>query len=141
MRGEDIVVRTPRVVNDTVIWLSALYFSGKTAKIVNLIEDKSITSVTSDFILQEVKEKLVEFGTPSYAANGTIGYISSISETVSLKGKNFGLRDPDDNQVLETAVNGKCDYLITRDKDLLTVGKHGLVQIVTPNQFMTKLGK
>lgn len=135
------MVRTPRVVNDTVIWLSALYFSGKTAKIVNLIEDKSITSVTSDFILQEVKEKLVEFGTPSYAANGTIGYISSISETVSLKGKNFGLRDPDDNQVLETAVNGKCDYLITRDKDLLTVGKHGLVQIVTPNQFMTKLGK
>lgn len=135
------MVRTPRVVNDTVIWLSALYFSGKTAKIVNLIEDKSITSVTSDFILQEVKEKLVEFGTPSYAANGTIGYISSISETVSLKGKNFGLRDPDDNQVLETAVNGKCDYLITRDKDLLTVGKHDQIQIVTPNQFMTKLGK
>lgn len=50
----------PRVVNDTVIWLSALYFSGKTTKIVHLIENKNLVSVTSDFILQEVKEKLVE---------------------------------------------------------------------------------
>ena len=134
------MARDLRVVNDTVIWLSALYFSGKVVKIVNLIEDKNIISVTSDFILQEVREKLVEFGTPSYAANGTVAYISSISETVSLKGKDFGLRDPDDNQVLETAVVGKCDYLITRDKDLLTVGEYNQVQIVTPYQFIDKFG-
>lgn len=76
----------------------------------------------------------------SYAANGTVAYISSISETVSLKGKDFGLRDPDDNQVLETAVVGKCDYLITRDKDLLTVGEYNQVQIVTPYQFLDKFG-
>lgn len=135
------MARTPRVVNDTVIWLSALYFLGKTAKIVNFIEDKSILSVTSDFILQEVKEKLIEFGAPSYAANATIAYISSISETVSLKGKDFGLRDPADNQVLETAAVGKCNYLITRDKDLLTIGEYDRVQIVTPSQFFSKFGK
>lgn len=134
------MVRTPRVVNDTVIWLSALYFSGKVVKIVNLIEDKSIISVTSDFILQEVKEKLVEFGTPSYAANGTVAYISSISEVVPLEGKDFGLRDSADNQVLETAVGGSCDYLITRDKDLLSVGNYNQVQIVTPYQFLEKFG-
>lgn len=128
----------PRVVNDTVIWLSALYFSGKTAKIIHLIEDKSVISVTSDFILQEVKEKLMEFGTPAYAASGTIAYISSISEVVSLKGKDFGLRDPADNQVLETAVVGKCNYLITRDKDLLTVGNYDQVQIITPHQFLSQ---
>lgn len=90
-----------RVVNDTNVWLSALYFSGKPAKIVNLIEDKKIISVTSNFILQETKEKMViDFNTPTYAANATISYISSMSELVLLKGKNFGLRDPADNQVL-----------------------------------------
>ena len=130
----------PRVVNDTVIWLSALYFSGKVVKIVDLIEDERIVSVTSVFILQEIKETLVEFGTPSYAANGTIAYIASISEMVFLKGKDFGLRDPADNQVLETAVVGKCDYLVTRDKDLLSVGNYNQVQIVTPHQFLAKFG-
>lgn len=133
------MARTPRVVNDTVIWLSALYFSGKTVKIVNLIENKNIISVTSDFILQEFKGKLVEFGTPPYAADGTVAYISSISEVVPLEGKDFGLRDPADNQVLETAVVGSCNYLITRDKDLLSLGKYNQVQIVTPNQFLTNL--
>lgn len=129
----------PRVVNDTVIWLSALYFAGATVKIVKLIEDKSIISITSDFILQEIKEKLIEFGTPTHAANATISYISSISEIVSLKGKDFGLRDPADNQVLETAVIGSCNYLITRDKDLLSIGKYDQVQIVTPYQFLSRL--
>lgn len=130
------------MVNDTNIWLSALYFSGKPAKIVNLIEDKKITSVTSDFILQELKEKMViNFDTPLYAATGTISYISSISETVFLKGKDFGLRDVNDNQVLETTVVGNCDFLITGDKDLLSLGKHNQVQIVTPDQFLAKFKK
>ena len=136
LRGEE-VASVPRVVNDTVIWLSALYFAGETVKIIKLIEDKSIVSVTSDFILQEVKEKLMEFGTPDYAANGTITYISSISETVSLKNQDFGLRDPADNQILETAVVGNCNFLITRDKDLLSIGRYDQVQIVTPYQFLS----
>jgi len=132
------VVRVPRVVNDTNIWLSALYFSGKPAKVVYLIENKVITSVTSNFILEETKEKMVvDFKTPSYAANATIAYIASMSEIVSLKGKDFGLRDPADNQVLETAVVGKCKFLITGDKDLLAVGKYNHVNIVQPAQFLS----
>ena len=127
----------PRVVNDTVIWLSALYFSGQTVKIIKLIEDKKIISITSDFILQEIKYKLMEFGTPNYAANGTTRYIASISELVHLQGKDFDLRDPADNQILETAVVGKCDFLITRDKDLLSVGEYEQVQMVTPHQFLS----
>lgn len=129
----------PRVVNDTVIWLSALYFSGQTSKIVDLIENKSVVSVTSDYILQEFREKLIEFGTPSSVANGTVSYVSSISEIVLLQNKDFGLRDFADNQILETAVVGNCDYLITRDKDLLTVGNYEQVQIITPAQFLSSL--
>ena len=134
-----MVPKIPRVVNDTNVWLSALYFSGKPAKIVNLIEDQRIVSITSDFILEEVKEKLVsDFNTPLYAANSTVSYISSISQIVPLKGKDFNLRDPDDNKVLETAVVGHCNYLITGDKDLLTVGGCNRIQIVAPAEFLDK---
>lgn len=92
----------------------------------------------SNFILQEIKEKMViDFDTPVYAANATISYISSLSEIVSLKVADFNLRDPADNQILETAVVGKCDFLITGDKDLLSLGKYNQIQIITPNQFLT----
>lgn len=134
-----MVPKIPRVVNDTNVWLSALYFSGKPAKIVNLVEDQKIISITSSFILKEVKEKLVvDFNTPAYAANATVFYISSISQIVSLKGKDFNLRDPDDNKVLETAVVGKCNFLITGDKDLLTLGGYDQIQIVTPAEFLSQ---
>ena len=131
--------KPPRIVNDTNVWLSALYFSGNEAKIVSLVEDKQAVSITSNFILNELKEKMVfKFQTPPFAANGTISYIKSISELVSLKGKDFGVRDPVDNQVLETAVVGKCNFLITGDKDLLVLKKYQQIQIVTPVQFLNK---
>lgn len=137
-----MVPKSPKVVNDTNIWLSALYFSGKPAKIVNLIEDQKIVSITSDFILEEVKEKLVsDFNTPLYAANGTVSYISTISQIVPLRGKDFNLRDPDDNKILETAVVGNCNYLITGDKDLLTLGAYNRVQIVAPAEFLDKFNQ
>lgn len=133
------MAKIKRVVIDTNVWLSALYFFGKPAQIVNLIENKKTISVTSDFILQEIKEKMViNFDTPVYVANATISYISSLSQTVSLKGADFDLRDPADNQVLETAVVGKCDFLITGDKDLLSLEKYNQIEIVAPAQFLAK---
>ncbi len=128
-----------KIVNDTNVWLSALYFSGKPSQIVQLIEKKIITSVISTFILNETREKMVEnFNTPISAASGTIAYIASISELVEVGKESFGLRDPADNQILETAVKGKCDFLVTGDKDLLILKKYKNLQIVTPAQFLIK---
>lgn len=131
--------KLPRIVNDTNVWLSALYFSGNEAKIVGLIEEKQVTSVTSEFILDELREKMViKFQTPVFAANATVSYIQTISELVPLEGKDFKLRDFADNQVLETAVNGKCNWLITGDKDLLELKEYGNIYIVNANQFLNK---
>lgn len=126
-----------RIVNDTNVWLSALYFSGKPAQIVKLVEDKKVISVISNFVLNEIKEKMLDnFQTPLFTANTTISYIRSMSEIVSLKGRDFGLRDPDDNKILETAVDGKCNWLITGDKDLLTLKRYNQIRIVKPDQFL-----
>lgn len=132
--------KPPKIVNDTNVWLSALYFSGKPAQIVHRIEEKSLISVTSSPILEELKDKMiVDFQTPVFAANATISYIRSISEFVPLLGKDYGLRDEADNMVLETAVVGKCKYLITGDKDLLTLQKYKNIKVVTPSQFLLAL--
>ena len=131
-----------RIVNDTNVWLSALYFLGKPAQVVHLIEERNLISVISQPILNELKEKItLDFQTPTYAANGTISYIKSLSEFVSIQGKDFGLRDSEDNMVLETALVGACNFLVTGDKDLLNLKKYNNLVILNPSQFLNQYSK
>lgn len=43
--------------------------------------------------------------------------------------------DPEDNKILESAVESSADYLITSDNALLSIGKFQNVKIVNPAQF------
>ena len=45
------------------------------------------------------------------------------------------VRDPEDNKILESAVEAEADYLITSDNDLLSLEKYQNVKIVNPSQF------
>jgi len=43
--------------------------------------------------------------------------------------------DPEDNKILESAVEAEADYLITADNALLGIGDYQSVKIVNPAQF------
>ena len=45
-------------------------------------------------------------------------------------------RDPRDDQVLELAVCGRADRIITGDADLLTLDPFRGIRIVTPTDFL-----
>ena len=45
-------------------------------------------------------------------------------------------RDPDDDGILEVAVNGDAEYLVTGDEDLLRMDPFRGVRIVTPAEFL-----
>ena len=49
-------------------------------------------------------------------------------------------RDPDDNKVLEAAVAGNADYIVTDDKDLRVLSPFRDIEIVTVRRFLRKLG-
>ena len=44
-------------------------------------------------------------------------------------------RDDDDNRVLEAAITGKCEYIVTGDEDLLSLKKYKNIKILTPAEF------
>jgi predicted nucleic acid-binding protein len=44
-------------------------------------------------------------------------------------------RDPKDNKFLELAVNGKADYLITGNQDLLILNPFQKISILSPQAF------
>lgn len=45
------------------------------------------------------------------------------------------VQDPEDNKILESAVEANAEYLITRDNDLLRINEYEGVKIVTPAEF------
>ena len=55
-----------------------------------------------------------------------------ISETITV------CRDPKDDKLLELAVSGNADFLVTGDKDLLVLNPFRGVEILTPREFLDK---
>lgn len=45
------------------------------------------------------------------------------------------LKDEPDNRVLEAALEGNCDYIITGDKALLALKQYKNIRILTPSEF------
>jgi uncharacterized protein len=48
-------------------------------------------------------------------------------------------RDPKDDTFLATAVAARADYVVTEDNDLLVLGAHQGIQIVTAGRFLAVL--
>ena len=46
------------------------------------------------------------------------------------------VRDPDDNKVVSAALEGKADYIVSRDKDLLDLKEYEGIKIISPEEFM-----
>jgi len=49
--------------------------------------------------------------------------------------------NPDDNKIIEAAVEAKADYIVTGDKHLLKIGNYHGIKIIKPNEFLKKLNK
>ena len=62
------------------------------------------------------------------------------SELVEIVDPVSACRDPEDNRVLELAVNGNAKLIITGDTDLLVLNPFRDVRIVTPADFLKTLG-
>jgi putative PIN family toxin of toxin-antitoxin system len=63
--------------------------------------------------------------------------LSQITQVVNRRQIHI-VRDPEDNKILESAVESGAEYLITRDNDLLSLEKYEGVEIVNPSQFWVR---
>lgn len=134
------------VVFDTNV-LIAFYLSRNSKSAVSKIirlwrNQRRLQLIVSDEMIAEYLEILERLG----ISKKRIEKLNEILETFSTVTKvSLGKiptesRDADDNLVLATALAGKADFLITKDKDLLDISdedkKKFKFQIVTPFEFL-----
>lgn len=131
-----------RVVLDTNIIVSALVFGGKPEKILRLAFQKDITPITSLLIQAELSEILVKkFSFSESRVRQIHRRMNKIFKTINPSIEIHALRDKEDNKVLEAAVEGRCSYIVTGDKDLLDLKNFKGIEIVTADKFLKILGK
>lgn len=134
-----MVGRKIRVVLDTNILVSAIVFGGTPKKILDMVLGDKLIGVTSVSLmagLSEVVHKKFPF------RNAELEYLEEQMkvdfEIVRPRKILKVARDIDDNMVLEGAVAGECDFVVTGDKDLLDLKNYREIRILTPGEFLTE---
>lgn len=138
---------TRAVLDANVIVSALLVAAGPSARVLDSVRDGSVTWILSPAILAEVEKVL---GLPrirrKYAVNpanvqllvSLLGdRVARILGTLEVAGES---RDPKDDHVLACALEGQADFIVTGDEDLLSLKQYEDVKIVTPREFLEKLG-
>lgn len=129
--------RRLRVLLDTNILISAFQFGGTPFYVFEYILSKRVIGITSDELLVELlgvfrRKFQLDRDTIALAEKKVRRAFRIVAPTVSLD----VLNDVDDNRVLEAAITGHCDYIVTGDTDLLNLKQFRGIAIVTPAEFL-----
>jgi hypothetical protein len=127
-----------KVVLDTNVWISGLVFGGKPEAILKLFIDGQIIVIISEEIMTELRRIIID-KFPLFKPRLSLLEASIRNDTilVQLGDQRIAVsRDSDDNKIIETAVTGKVNYIITGDDDLLILKIFGNIDIIKPAAFL-----
>ena len=137
---------------DTNVWVSAfLKPNGPPGQVVAAWGDDEFSVVTSLSQLSEIAEVLSRprlvrrFRYPRRDAEAFVRLLAARATVVQTTGELQICRDPDDDQIVEAAIGGKAQYLVTRDDDLkrdldlIKMARRNRVRVVSVRQFLRRL--
>lgn len=131
-----------RVVVDTNVVISGVFWSGAPGRILEVWLAGTFVLVVSAAILEEYFEVLdrvaAKIGRTDLASHWKTSLFDH-AEMVTPTYDYDGCRDPDDAMFVECAVSAEASCIVSGDDDLLTLGMVENVDILTPSQFLGRL--
>jgi len=137
-------VEKPKLVLDSNVFISAVVFGGKPRDILNLAIEGLIEMAISDDILEEIKGVFEgkKFQFPTKIVHALMREVEDLAELVEPKERIEAVpADPEDNRVLECAVESGSDVIISGDSHLLALGSFGKIKIMNPDEFLRRFRK
>ncbi len=133
-----------KIVLDTNVWLSGIFWYGEASKILEKAEKKDVQIIISEDILSEIITVLNrESKFQKYISNLRLSIedllrtILSISTLIETKTKLDIIKaDSKDNIILEAAIDGKVDYILSYDNHLLNMIEFRNIKIILPGEFL-----
>jgi putative PIN family toxin of toxin-antitoxin system len=127
-----------KVVIDTNVLVSGVFFGGLPAKVLEAWRDGMYDLVVSPAILDEYRRVGEELARrfPPASLGPFLGLLVTHAEIVEAPDLAEPVcSDPNDDKFFACAVAGRCELIVSGDRHLLEAsGSHG-VKVVTPRQF------
>ena len=129
-----------RIVVDTNVLISGTFWTGKPKQLLNLIRRGEVTFLTSNALMDELREVLMRENKPfrlsAEEADRVVGQIQIFAETIQVHSCVAACTDERDNRVLECAVDGGADCVVSGDGHLLGLESFKEVKILAVNDFL-----
>jgi len=127
-----------KIVVDTNILVSASFWKGNPYKIIELAAQGKIKVFSSAEILEEFARVLKrDFKTGEEEIKERIENFLEIINLVEPKIKIQEVKeDPDDDKVLEVAIEANADCIVSGDKHLLKIKGFKGIKIITAKEFL-----
>ncbi|MEO5357207.1 MAG: putative toxin-antitoxin system toxin component, PIN family [Nitrospirae bacterium YQR-1] len=132
-----------KIAIDTNIVISGIIYGGKPYKILELVMDRVVLNVISSYIIKEIEGVLVrKFGWQLQKVKDNTNWLLEFSELVNPIESLNVLNYDNDNRILECAVAGKVQAIVTGDrKHLLTLKQYENILILNAVDFLTWIKK
>jgi len=130
-----------RVILDTNVLASGLFFTGIPLKILNAIKQRRCTLVISSEIADEYKRTANKLASrfPDIKADAQLELIIMSSEICQPKEPPAPVcQDPDDDMFIACAITSDVKVIVSGDKHLLDVSGYNGIEVLSPRRFAEK---
>ena len=128
-----------RAVLDTNVYLSGIIFGGNCRHILDLMIKKKIRVIISPAILLEISQKLKQKF--KWSQNQIFTVIKTLIKSTKVIQPKIKIRavkmDKSDDKIIEAAVAGRTNYIVSGDQHLLKIKQYQKIKIVTPTEFLS----
>lgn len=130
-----------RVILDTNVFVSGVFFSGPPFRILEAWRDRRLQLIASQEILEEyqrVGETLAE-QFPGVNLQPIIDLVTTNAEIFPNQVLPESVcEDPDDDKFLACALISRCKMIVSGDRHLLKVSGFRGIKVVKPRQFISE---
>lgn len=129
-----------KIVVDTNVVISGVFFGGNPRQIVEAIVNGNINAYATTEIVDEymgIIESMIERKQGRLNQSILSPFFSSL-KMIESKTVVEVSRDPDDDKFIECAVDAEALYIVSGDNDLLDIGQYEGIQIITAKEFCEK---
>jgi hypothetical protein len=130
-----------RVVLDTNVFVSALVRGGRPLEAVEFCLSGGCELIASEPILGELAGILSgKFGWQQREIRDAVERIRQFSDVVNPAIVVTDCSDPDDNRILEAAVAGAAECIVSGDKHLRRMKAYRGIEILNASGFLSRMG-
>ena len=129
-----------RVVFDTNIFVSALVRPGGRAEqaLGHVIEGRDTLLLSKAVLLETLSVLARKFGRDKEELARVAVFLSDMAQLVEPKRKVRVFEDDPDNRILECALEGKADAVVTGDHVMVQLGRYESIRIISLSDYLAE---